>query len=171
MCRTGTDGLCPNPGAHNALVESERDDLLDLLDYAWQRLVDRMAGLTKSEWMWSPTADDRISLHWRLAHITEMLAEDRNWTWLGAAAPGGLPGGLAMSPESAMVAATDAYDALRALVATQSDDDLATAIGDAAGEYGAATRRSLVLHIADELIHHAAEAALLRDLYAAAQAP
>lgn len=150
------------------MVEPERDDLLDLLDYAWQRFVDRMAGLTKSEWMWSPTPDDRITLHWRLAHLTEMLAEERNWTWLGAAAPGALPGGLAMSPEAALVAATDGYAAWRALVAAQSDNDLATPIGPAAGEYGSATRRSLVLHIADELIHHGAEAALLRDLYAAA---
>ena len=30
----------------------------------------------------------------------------------------------------------------------------------------AATGRSFVLHIADELIHHTAEAALLRDLFA-----
>jgi hypothetical protein len=31
-----------------------------------------------------------------------------------------------------------------------------------------ATGRSFVLHIADELIHHTAEAALLRDLFAGA---
>jgi hypothetical protein len=30
-----------------------------------------------------------------------------------------------------------------------------------------ATRRSFVLHMLDELIHHGAEAALMRDLYAA----
>jgi hypothetical protein len=33
------------------------------------------------------------------------------------------------------------------------------------GFYEGDTRRSFVLHILDELIHHGAEAALLRDLY------
>jgi hypothetical protein len=35
-----------------------------------------------------------------------------------------------------------------------------------AGYFAGATGRSFVLHIADELIHHTAEAALLRDLFA-----
>jgi hypothetical protein len=34
------------------------------------------------------------------------------------------------------------------------------------GYFAGATGRSFVLHIADELIHHTAEAALLRDLFA-----
>ena len=41
-----------------------------------------------------------------------------------------------------------------------------TPLGDAAGYFAGATGRSFVLHIADELIHHTAEAALLRDLFA-----
>ena len=40
------------------------------------------------------------------------------------------------------------------------------AAGEAAGYFAGATGRSFVLHIADELIHHTAEAALLRDLFA-----
>ena len=39
---------------------------------------------------------------------------------------------------------------------------------EAAGYFAGATGRSFVLHIADELIHHTAEAALLRDLFAGA---
>ncbi len=58
-----------------------------------------------------------------------------------------------------------AYAAFRELVTFESVD-LTAAIGPAAGPYGSATRRSFVLRIADELIHHGAEAALLRDLYA-----
>jgi hypothetical protein len=147
-------------------VTSERDDLLQLLDHAWDRLVDRMAGLSKAEWMWSPTPDDRISVHWRLAHITAMLAEDRNWTWLGAEAPHRATA-ESMDPAGAIQAGVDAFAAWRDLLTTISDSDLAAAIGAVAGAYGDATRRSFVLHVADELIHHAAEAALLRDLYAA----
>ncbi|GAA3431286.1 hypothetical protein [Kutzneria kofuensis] len=37
--------------------------------------------------------------------------------------------------------------------------------GSRGGFYASDTRRSFVLHILDELIHHGAEAALLRDLY------
>jgi hypothetical protein len=147
-------------------VTAERDDLVELFDFAWNRLLHRMVGLTKAEWMWSPTPDDRISLHWRLAHITEMLSEERNWTWLGVEAPG-RPSGQSMDPAAAIQAGVDAYAAWRDLLATLSDDDLTIPIGAVAGPYGEATRRSLVLHLADELIHHSAEAALLRDLYAA----
>ena len=41
-----------------------------------------------------------------------------------------------------------------------------TPLGEMAGYFADATGRSFVLHIADELIHHTAEAALLRDLFA-----
>jgi hypothetical protein len=65
-------------------VKSAHDDVLDLFDFVWQRVRDRMRGLTDVEWVWCPTADDRVSLRWRLAHITDLLSEERNWSWLGA---------------------------------------------------------------------------------------
>jgi hypothetical protein len=74
-----------------------------------------MDGLDDEEWRWTPTADPRISLRWRLGHIRRLLSEDRS---------------------------------------------------EAVGYFAGATGRSFVLHIADELIHHTAEAALLRDLFA-----
>jgi hypothetical protein len=46
------------------------------------------------------------------------------------------------------------------------DEALNTPLGEMAGYFADATGRSFVLHIADELIHHTAEAALLRDLFA-----
>jgi hypothetical protein len=48
------------------------------------------------------------------------------------------------------------------------DEALDTPLAEAAGYFAGATGRSFVLHIADELIHHTAEAALLRDLFAGA---
>jgi len=56
----------------------------------------------------------------------------------------------------------------RELVASLDDEALNTPLGEAAGYFAGATGRSFVLHIADELIHHTAEAALLRDLFAGA---
>ena len=52
------------------------------------------------------------------------------------------------------------------LFASLDDEALNTPLGEAAGYFADATGRSFVLHIADELIHHTAEAALLRDLFA-----
>jgi hypothetical protein len=49
---------------------------------------------------------------------------------------------------------------------TPTADPLNASLGEAAGYLAGATGRSFVLHIADELIHHTAEAALLRDLFA-----
>jgi hypothetical protein len=51
------------------------------------------------------------------------------------------------------------------LLTSCTDELLDQPIGPRAGFYANDTRRSFVLHILDELIHHGAEAALLRDLY------
>lgn len=45
-------------------------------------------------------------------------------------------------------------------------EDLQQAVGPAEGPYAEASRATLVAHINRELIHHLAEIALLRDLYA-----
>lgn len=47
-----------------------------------------------------------------------------------------------------------------------SDDDLLHAMGPVAGPFAEGTVLGLVLHIGDELVHHAAEVGVLRDLYA-----
>jgi len=142
-------------------------DVLDLLDHAWERLWNRMAGLTDREWSWRPDdADDRITIRWRLFHIAEVLTQSRNWTWLAVTPPEAkIDRGGADSAQDALASMDLAYAAFRELVTSESVD-LGTAIGPAAGPHGSATRRTYVLRIADELIHHGAEAALLRDLYA-----
>jgi len=147
------------------LVASRRDDLVALFDFGWQRFATRMDGLTDDEWRWTPTADDRVSLRWRLAHITAFLTEDRNWPWLG------LPPARweAPEPESAEEAITtlgEAYVAWCGALSLTTEESLAERIGDVAGRYGTDSRYAFALHIVDELIHHTAEAALLRDLHA-----
>jgi hypothetical protein len=54
-----------------------------------------------------------------------------------------------------------------AVAASFSDADLFRPMGAIAGPFADDTLNGLLLHIADELIHHGAEAALLRDLYRA----
>ena len=125
-------------------MPEQREDLAELFDHVWDRFWRRMDGLDDEEWRWTPTADPRISLRWRLGHIRRLLSEDRKFA-------AGLVAGLLW---------------WRELVASLDDEALNTPLGDAAGYFADATGRAFVLHIADELIHHTAEAALLRDLFA-----
>ena len=153
-------------------MTSVRDDLVSLFDFSWQRCVDRLAGVDDDEWRWTPTADDRIGLRWRLAHIADVLAEERNATWLGLATDHPKREPSVSSPRSvteAMAHAAAAFGWWRSCLLQTTDESLAQPIGEIAGPYRDATRRGFALHIADELIHHTAEAALLRDLYAGRQ--
>jgi hypothetical protein len=148
-----------------------------------------MGGLTDAEYWWAPFADCRTvravgdgtfrsdgpapdgdpqtftTLSWRLAHICDLLAEGRNADWLGRPAPVPLPAGEAGSAADALERLDAAYSRWRAVLVDATE--LEAPIGAVAGPYEDASRRSLVLHILDELIHHCAEAALLRDLYLA----
>ncbi len=47
-----------------------------------------------------------------------------------------------------------------------ADADLLNAVGVVGGRFGGGSIHGLVLHVADELIHHGAEIGVLRDLYA-----
>jgi hypothetical protein len=171
---------------------SARDDLVELSEYAWQRLWDRLAGLTDAEYHWAPVPGCRTvrrlpdgshrwdgpapagaepefsTLSWRLAHIAAFLRERRNGPWLGRPAPPprttqGDPGTAA----EALAALAEAHDCWRAVLDGTTEESLAAPIGKPAGRYGTASRHSFALHVVDELIHHGAEAALLRDLYRA----
>jgi hypothetical protein len=57
------------------------------------------------------------------------------------------------------------YALWRKVLTSCTDESLDRPIGPRGGFYAGYTRRSFVLHILDALIHHGAEAALLRDLY------
>ena len=146
-------------------MASARDDLIGLFDYVWQRLHERMAGLTDEEWAWLPTADERVGLRWRLDHIAEFLGEERDGPWLGLPATS-QPAEPARSAAEALTALERGYTHWRGLLERTTDESLAEPIGAPAGRWGDSTRYSFALHIVDELIHHGAEAALFRDLYA-----
>lgn len=139
-------------------------EIIGLLNYAAQRLFGRMNGLTDDEWAWQPIAEDeRITVRWRLDHIAQAVGGERNWIWMGAdaaEAPNRSPAG------SAQVAVATVRKAIDLFVALTEGVDLSASIGPIGGRYATEPRRSLVLHTTDELIHHAAEVALLRDLYA-----
>jgi hypothetical protein len=145
---------------------SAKTDVVDLSAHVWQRHCGRMAGLTDDEWMWEPTTDVSVTLRWRLDHIAGTLGADRNPLWLGLSdieVPTPRPSASAVD---ALREGEDVYGMWTDWVAAINDETLAAPIGAVGGRYGDASRLSFVLHIVDELIHHTAEAALLRDLYA-----
>lgn len=174
------------------MADTCRDDLVELSDYAWRRLEGRMAGLTDAEYLWEPVPGCRTvrrgpdgvhrcdgparpgeanaftTLAWRLCHIADFLRENRNGPWLARPAPPPRDHeGDPATADLALVELSAAHDCWRTILTATTQESLAEPIGPAAGHYADATRRSFVLHILDELIHHGAEAALLRDLYAA----
>lgn len=176
-------------------MTDERDDLLELSDFAWGRLRDRLAGLTEDEYQWAPVttywtvrdagdgtftsdgikgtyrsdgqADVFTTLPWRLHHLTTVLGEDRNAQWLRRPDAPTVVTAPAGNAADALARLADAYTAWRALLTDVPADVLAEPMGEVAGPFAESTGRAFVLHVLDELIHHAAEAAMLRDLYAA----
>jgi uncharacterized damage-inducible protein DinB len=145
-------------------MATSRDDLLDLSDYVFTRLRNRMEGITGPEYRWEPAKD--FTLVWRLGHITDLLQEERIGTWLGQAPPPQADDKPETADE-ALAALDNAYQNWRSVLAATTEESLGQRMGPISRHYGDATRRAFVLHILDELIHHGAEAALLRDLYAA----
>lgn len=164
-------------------------NLLDLSDFAWQRLRGRVEGLTDEEYLWEPfdgcwsirkteagfVADaTRIppepapftTLAWRITHIVDMLQGERTATWFGhqPAAEDGAPI-VPESAEAALAALDHAYDVWRGRLAALSQDDLDRPMGEVAGPYAESDGTSFALHILDELIHHGAEVGTVRDFY------
>jgi DinB family protein len=176
-------------------MTDELEDLVGLSDFAWERLRDRLAGVTEDEYRWEPVAkcwtvratgdgtfaadghmgtyrsDGEVELFttlpWRLHHLTVVLGEDRNGRWLRVPdAPTAViePAGTAAD---AVARLADAHAAWRGVLTKVSEAALVEPMGEVAGGFAESTGRAFVLHILDELVHHGAEVAMLRDLYAA----
>ncbi len=177
----------------NSALGRVRQDLLDLSDFAYGRLRGRLDGLTDGEYFWEPVdgcwsvrpvgdgtyrADGEAgapggrppltTIAWRMSHITDMLSDRRNATWIGVQPTGRLPHAGAPGTSGAAVQRLEqAYALFRAHVAALEAGTLTDAMGQVAGPYAGSTRASFVLHELDELIHHGAEVGVLRDLYRA----
>jgi hypothetical protein len=170
-----------------------QQDLLGLAEFAYRRLHTRLAGLTDEEYFWEPAPgcwtirrqDDGswradgsdwpmkpaplTTIAWRMHHLTyDVLAAERNATWIGAEPVGT----LTKSDEPATAAGAieqleRAYDLFKRNVAGADAETLAEPMGEIAGYYAKDTRAAFVLHELDELIHHGSEIAALRDVYRA----
>ena len=167
-------------------------DLLGLSDFAWQRFRQRIEGLSDEEYLWEPVpgcwsvrrTDDGTyrgdgglifeetppftTIAWRIAHIIDFLAAERCATHLRLepkrpVIDEGIPG----SARQAIDALERSYAMWRGYLELVDAEVLDEKLGPIAGIYADETRLGFVLHIIDELIHHTAEVAVLRDLYRA----
>jgi hypothetical protein len=64
-----------------------------------------------------------------------------------------------------------AYQPWREALSAYGDDDWRQLLGPDWGPHAEASQLDLVLHIIDEVIHHAAEVGLMRDFYSHRQDP
>ena len=162
--------------------------LVSAFDFVWARFTARLEGLTDDEYLWAPVPDS-WSIHpdgrggwvaddgpasdpppittiaWRIGHIGGSVLggfTTRCFPELRAAAPlPPLPGSARAVP-----AYLDAcYQPWRTGIAGLEDGGWWAELGPAWGPYAESNVVDVALHVLDEVIHHGAEVALLRDLY------
>lgn len=162
--------------------------ILSGFDDAWTRLDARISGLTQDEYVWEPVRDmwtvrpvgaswladwqdpdpdpaPLTTIAWRLWH----LASDCLADYLRASdvprpiVPTGREWHGEVEPAVADLRA--AATAFRSTMAALGEDGIWSEMGPRWGRFGESPWAALVVHATDELAHHGAEIALLRDLY------
>jgi hypothetical protein len=174
--------------ARMGLVQST----ISLLDYVWPRVRSRLDGVADDEYLWEPVPGCwSIRPHGALWEVERQVPPPEPpplttiaWrTWhIGSECVSGFyqrafeARALDLAERewfSTAAAALTALDQAWAVFSTcfheLDDEAISRELGPAFGPYATDTRADLLLHVADELIHHGAEVALLRDLFAATQ--
>ena len=161
-------------------------------DYVWDRFTARLAGLTDAEYFWEPVpgcwslrqaADGRwlpdggggggpapdpapvTTIAWRIAHVGGLALAGFADRLFG---PGTLTVADIEFPATSQAALgflDESFQRWRTGLVGQSDAEMWSAAGPGWGIYAESTVTDLALHVLDELVHHAAEISLLRDLY------
>ncbi len=168
-------------------------ELLALSDQWRRRFEARLEGLTDEEFFWEPvpgcwsvhrgpdgtmqgdfglvfTEEAPVTtIVWRIAHIIDMLKEDRCALLLGLEPePSAAEEWIPSSTDEARDMLERAYAAWRRYLSDTDGDELGTPISRIF--HGVeSTRLTFILHILDEVIHHGAEVGVLRDLWRANQ--
>lgn len=125
------------------------------------------AGDFEIDWDWpDPDPTPVPSIAWRLGHVIVGVLAMRNAGHFGAPETSYQDWAYAGTADGALAQLDGQYahwlDGVRGLDAQA----LAAPCGPAEGDWADKPMTTLVLHINRELIHHGAEIALLRDLYA-----
>jgi hypothetical protein len=118
-----------------------------------------------------PSPAPVTTIAWRLAHLIVGVFGARNASHFGGPPMDYGSHDYAGTAAGALAQLDDGYARWVAGVRGLDEDGLARPVGEAEGTYAAYPYAALVLHINRETIHHLAEVALLRDLWAHRGAP
>ena len=143
--------------------------LLTAFDFVWARFTTRIDGLTDEELRWKPdggiVGDPVPTIAWRIGHIAGTLATFADRLFPDAAPASPPPADPERVAEVPALLEQN-YGRWRSGLAGMTEEQLSLQLGAAWGPYATSTATDLALHVFDEVVHHAAEVALLRDLYA-----
>jgi len=140
--------------------------LLDQLEWHWDnQLRARFDGLTDDELQWQP-GGEVTTIRWRLDHITFTLA-DRSARHFGRDPVDQASYPFSPTADGALALLDQEYATWVSGVRGLGEDGLLLPCGPTEGPWHASPKAAIVTHIHREVIHHGAEVALLRDLYAA----
>ncbi len=135
--------------------------------YVFERLQERLVGLTDDEYTWEP-APTVMTIGWRLAHIARTLREERNWRWMEREPSLRDADTVQAATAAAGIAyLASSYAAWTELGASLEPGEMWRPMSAVAGPCAGEPIVALIAHVLDELTHHGAEVALLRDLFAA----
>lgn len=161
--------------------------LADQLEFHWDHaLRPRLVGLTDAEYFWEPVTgcwtlhpDGSIdysysppqpepftTIAWRMAHIIVGVLAMRVHSHFGGPAADYQNFPYARDAATALNQLDEQYTAWLGGVKALSEDQLWRPCGPAEGPYADHPFIALILHIHREVIHHGAELACIRDLYA-----
>lgn len=174
-------------GAATAAASDLVSQLADQLDFHWTtQLRPRLEGLTDAEYFWCPVPncwtvhpDGGIdfeypepepapftTIAWRLAHVIVGVLAMRNHSHFAGPPADYQSWPYATDAATALRQLDDVYEKWMAGVRALGGDELYRPCGPAEGPYADYPFIALVLHINREMIHHGAEIACIRDLYA-----
>jgi hypothetical protein len=169
------------------MTKNLTDELVEQLDFHWQgALRPRLKGLTDDEYFFEPVPDcwtvhrdggidfaypppqpePFTTIAWRMAHIIIGVFAARTHSHFGGPPADYQTWEYATDADTALRQLDDAYAGWITGVRGLDEADLAKPCGPAEGPYADEPMITLVLHINREAIHHGAEIACIRDLYA-----
>ncbi|GFG52213.1 serine/arginine repetitive matrix protein 1 [Mycolicibacterium agri] len=161
--------------------------LADQLEFHWtNHLRPRLDGLTDDEYFWRPVPDcwtvhsdgsidfefpepkpaPFTTIAWGLAHVIVGVLAMRNHSHFGGPPADYQSWPYAADANTALRQLDKAYQTWMTGVRSLTDDELDRPCGPAEGPYAEYPLSALILHINRETIHHGAEIACIRDLYA-----
>ena len=162
--------------------------ILSSLDYVWERIRRGLDDMDTDEYLWEPVpncwtvklaADGSgraplsvptdpspvTTIAWRTYHIGVDCLEGYSHRLFDRGGTDLEPDQWYLDADHARTALDRAWEVFRAGIHGLGEDGMWTALGPKWGPYAEEPRVALFLHSQDELSHHGAEIALLRDLY------